>query len=97
MSINTDFAVKISLLNPLAIIKIRHCYVNRGIYREKIQGECLLISSLSGKASRKLAESRGFIERFNVRSLAETVKRREPGILFISLPIGLLFNLTIMT
>ena len=46
-------------------------------------GECLLISSLSGKASRRLVESRGLL-------------RRKPGILYISLQVGLLFKLAVM-
>ena len=46
-------------------------------------GECLLISSLSGKASRRLVESQGLL-------------RRKPVILFISLQVGLLFKLAVM-
>ena len=49
---------------------------------QRILGECLLISSLLGKALRTLVD---------IARLAEPgkldIKRREPGILFISLPI----------
>ena len=61
------------------------------IYKERILGECLLISSLPGKALRgalivRLAEP-GKLD----------IKRREPGILFISLQVLSLFKLAIMT
>ena len=49
-----------------------------------ILGECLLISSLPGKAMRKFVDITRFAERFNIH-----IKRRKPGILFISLPIVL--------
>ena len=52
----------------------------------------LLISSLPGKALRTLVDIARLAERFNMRSQAEPsklddIKRCEPGILFISLPI----------
>ena len=47
--------------------------------KKRILGECLLISSLPGKALRTLVD---------IARLARLdIKRREPGILFISLPI----------
>ena len=59
------------------------------------------MSSLPGKASRTLVESRGLPSDSTYVIQAEPgkldIKRREPGILFISLPIGLLFKLAIMT
>ena len=60
-----------------------------------------LISSLPGKALKTLIESRGLPS--NSTCVLETepgkrdIKRREPGILLISLTICLLFKLTIMT
>ena len=57
----------------------------------RILGECLLISSLPGKASRAHVESLGFLPG------KLDIKRREPGILFISLQVVLLFKLAIMT
>ena len=66
-------------------------------------GECLLTSSLPGNASRTLAESLGSAEHSTQVLKAKSdkhgklnIKRCESGILFISLPIGLLFILTIM-
>ena len=52
------------------------------IYR--ILGECLLISSLPGKAKRMLVESRGLPSDSTAFSKS-SLERREPGILFISL------------
>ena len=68
----------------------------------------LLISSLPGKALRTLVDIARLAERFNKRSQSRAcvlkalpgkldIKRREPGILFISLPIVSLFKLAIMT
>ena len=59
-------------------------------------GECLLISSLPGKASRTLtlAESRGFLEAEHGKL---DIKRHEPRILLISIQVGSLFKLAIMT
>ena len=52
-------------------------------------GECLLISGLPGKALRMLVDITRLAERFNLVLKAEPgkldIKRREPGILFISL------------
>ena len=60
-----------------------------------------MISSLPGKALRKLVESRGLTSDSTCTLEAETgkldIKRREPGILFISLQVGLLLKLAIMT
>ena len=60
-----------------------------------------MISSLPGKALRMLVDIARLAERFNMRSQAEPgkldIKRRKPGILFISLPIVSLFKLAIMT
>ena len=62
---------------------------------------CLLISSLPGKAWRKLLTSRGLPSDSRYVLKAEPgkldIKRREPGILFISLPNVSLFKLAIMT
>ena len=64
-------------------------------------GECLLLSSLPGKTSRTLVESRDFPNDstcvFEAESGKLYIKRREPGILFISLQVGSLFKLPIMT
>ena len=49
-----------------------------------ILGECLLISSLPGKAMRTLVDITRLAERFNMH-----IKRREPGIQVISLSIVL--------
>ena len=68
---------------------------------QRILGECLLISSLQGKALRTLVDIARLAERFNMRSQSQAgklyIKRREPGILFISLPIVPLLKLAIMT
>ena len=60
-----------------------------------------MISSLPGKALRMLVDIARLAERFNMHSQAEPgkldIKRRKPGILFISLPIVSLFKLAIMT
>ena len=63
--------------------------------------ECLLISSLPGKVFRTLVDIARLAERFNVHSQSRAsgkldIKRRKPGILFISLPIVSLFKLAIM-
>ena len=60
-----------------------------------------MVSSLPGKASRMLVESRGLPIDSTCVLEAEPgkldTKRREHGISFISLPIGLWFKLAIMT
>ena len=60
-----------------------------------------MISSLSGKALRTLLESRGLQSDptcvLEAKLGKHDIKRRKPGILFISLPIGSLFKLAIMT
>ena len=71
------------------------CVINR-------ECQCLLISSLPGKALRMLVDIVRLAERFNKHSLIQEtgkldIKRCEPGILFISLPIGPLFKQAIMT
>ena len=67
----------------------------------RILNECLLISSLPGKASRKLGESRGLLSDSTCILEAEPgkldIKRGEPGILSISLSVVSLFKLAIMT
>ena len=64
-------------------------------------GECLLISSLPGKALRTLVDIVRLVERYTCVFNAEPgkldINRRKPGILFISLPIVSLFKLAIMT
>ena len=61
---------------------------------------CLLISSLPGKASRMLVES--LSKPRDSTCVLEAlpgklyIKRREPGILFISLQVGSFFKLAIM-
>ena len=66
---------------------------------QRILGEYLFISSLPGKALRMLVESRGLPSDSSCILKAEPgkldIKRREPGILFISLPIGSPFKLVI--
>ena len=66
-------------------------------------GECLLTSSLPGNASRTLVESLGSAEQSTQVLKAKpdkhsklNIKICEFGILFISLPIGLLFIVKIM-
>ena len=70
-------------------------------YRILEVGECLLISSLPGKASRMLVESQGLPRDLTCVLEAELSKlditRREPGILFISLQADSLYKLAIMT
>ena len=61
-----------------------------------------MISSLPGKALRMLVDIARLAERFNKRFQSREAgkldfKRREPGILFISLPIVSLFKLATMT
>ena len=67
---------------------------------KRIIGECLLISSLPGKALITLVESRGLLNDSTCALKAKLgkldVKRQEPGILFISFPISSLFELAIM-
>ena len=58
----------------------------------RIIGECLLISSLPGKALRTHVDIV-----FKAKPGKLDIKRRKPGILFISLPIVSLFKLAIMT
>ena len=58
----------------------------------RILGECLLISSLPGKALRTHVDIARLTEPGKL-----DIKRREPGILFISLPIVEHFKLAIMT
>ena len=53
---------------------------------------CLLISSLPGKALRTLVDSARLAEPGKL-----DIKRSEPGIILISLPIVSLFKLAIMT
>ena len=63
--------------------------------------ECLLISSLPGKASKTLLESLGLPSNLTCDLESKPgkleIKICKPGILFISLPIGSLFKLVIMT
>ena len=58
--------------------------------------ECLLISSLPGKALRTLVDIARLAERFYMRSQTKLgkldIKRREPGILSISSPIDSLLK-----
>ena len=69
------------------------------IYK-RILGEGLLISSLPGKALRKLLTSRGLLSESTFVLEAEPgkldIKRHKPGILFINLPIVSLFKPAIM-
>ena len=79
-----------------------HLRVNqKSDYDDMILGECLLISSLPGKALRKLVESQGLRSDSTCILKAEPgeldIRRCKPGILFNSLPIGSLFKLAIMT
>ena len=82
-------------------IKYKVC-TNRGMCAllvniQRILGECLLISSLPDKASRKLVELQGLPSDSSCFLIAKPgkldIKRCKPGILFISL----LFKLEIMT
>ena len=78
--------------------KNRLKYWNVDIYKEY---ECLLISSLPGKTLRTLVESRGLASGSTCVLKDEPgkldIKRRKPGILFISLPIGSIYKLAIIT
>ena len=73
-----------------------------GEYDQEIENtRCLLISSLPGMALRTLVYIARHAERVNPRVLeAEAgkldIKRRKPGILFISLPTDSLFKLAII-
>ena len=64
-------------------------------------GECFSTSCLPGKALRMCVESRGLPSDSTCILKAEPgkfdIKRRKPGMLFISLQVGLLVNLAIMT
>ena len=59
-----------------------------------------LISSLPDMALRMLVDIVSLAERFNMRSQSKPgnfdIKRHEPGILFISLPIVSVFKLALM-
>ena len=61
----------------------------------RVLGEYLLISSLPGKALRTLIDIARHVLKAEPGEL--DIKRREPGILFISLPTDSLFKLAIMT
>ena len=68
----------------------------------RILGECLLISSLPGEASRTLVDIARLAEGdspcvLKAESGKLDMERREPGILFISLKANSLFKLAIMT
>ena len=67
----------------------------------EILGECLLTSSLPGKALRTLVESRGLPSDSTCILKAGRgkldIKRHEPGILLISLQVGSLFKLAVIT
>ena len=69
--------------------------------KKRILGECLLISSLAGKALRTLVEWLGLARDstcFLETELSELdIKRHKAGILFISLQVGSLLTLAIMT
>ena len=69
--------------------------------KKRILGECLLISSIPCKGFRTLVESRGLPSDstcvLEVEPGKLDVKRRELSILFINLPICLLFKLAIIT
>ena len=67
------------------------------IYRERILGEWLLISSSPGKALRTLVDISSKPRDVHAEPGIHDIKRREPGILFINLPIVSLFKLAIMT
>ena len=70
------------------------------VCKYRILDECLLISSLPGKALKCLLTVRGLLSDSTSVLKAEPgkldIKRREPVILFISLPIVSLFKLAIM-
>ena len=80
-------------------ISLNNYGINDHIWR--ILGECLLISSLPGKALRMLVESRGLPSDSTsvLKALPGKlhIERLNPGILFISLSIGSLSKLVIMT
>ena len=71
------------------------------IYKYRILGECLLISSLPGKTLKTLVELRGLpsdlICVLKVEPGKLDIKRPKHAVLLISLPIGSLFKLAIMT
>ena len=75
--------------------------IGRLVEIKSILGESLLISSLPGKVLRTLVDmgrlSSDSICVFKAQPGKLDIKRREPGILFISLPVVALFKLAIMT
>ena len=85
----------------IASVKIHRPLVKSAYQKKRILGECLLISSLPGKALRTRVDIARLAERFTCVLKAEPgkldIKRHEPGILFISLPIVSFFKLAIMT
>ena len=105
-SSNTYFILHIAVYihQPAHIIlllaHVFNPFLSESIHRD-ILGECLLISSLQGRALRTLVDIARLAERFNMRLKAEpgklVIKRQELGILFISLPIVSLVKLVIMT
>ena len=82
--LNVGDHIKIKLTDPLVSL----CVLNK----YKIPGECLLISSLPGKASRTLVESRGLPSDSTCVLEAEPgkldIKLCELGFLFICLQVG---------
>ena len=54
------------------VISAIACLADVGRYTQSILGECLLISSLPGKAFRTLVDIAGLAERFNKRSQSRT-------------------------
>ena len=71
--------------------------LNIMMQQKRILGECLLISSLPGKALRTLVDiASDSICFLKAKPGKLDIKRCEPGILFISLPIVSLFKCAIM-
>ena len=85
-------------IKTLPTIKLQQHF---SLHEKRILGECLLISSLPGKASRTLVDIARLAEGLKCILEAEPgkldIKRCEPGILFISLQVDSLFKLVIMT
>ena len=78
-----------------------HVYFDEFSHSQRILGERLLISSLPGQGFENACQIARLAEQFDMGFEAEPgkldIKRRKSGILFISLPIGSLFKLAIMT
>ena len=80
---NTFFtSIKLPFGFKIVVLSILQCLIQTDIQR--ILGECLLISSLPDRLWERLLRSRGVLK---AEPGKLDIKKRKPGILFISLPI----------